>query len=156
MKNWFNSFILCTQPFLLPLIFDGSIVLCWLPFYLNNILLFLESPMVNCFFNIHSPFFLTNKPTFVGSSNVSSKKNKELHFLVFLMTKTIMSPGSGQWGVSRSCGVGLQENAFTKGLIQQEKFSCSSPLLFRLTWSTDKMAGAAAAIMWPWENLEGR
>lgn len=83
MKNWFNSFILCTQPFLLPLIFDGSIVLCWLLFYLNNILLFLESPMVNCFFNIHSPFFLTNKPTFVGSSNVSSKKKQKTALLSF-------------------------------------------------------------------------
>lgn len=36
--------------------------------------------MVNCLFNIHSPFFLTNKPTFVGSSNVSSKKTALVSF----------------------------------------------------------------------------
>lgn len=58
-----------------PLIFDGSIIFysfIGYLFTLNNILLSLESQMVNCLLNIHSLFLLTNKPTFVESSNVSS------------------------------------------------------------------------------------
>ena len=105
--------------------------------------------MMNCFPNIYLPFFLTNKPRFVESSNVPSKKttllsfpcDRDSHVTVFwpLWYKQLLDGASGK--------------LFIRGMTQQVGLFCPSSHFLLLTWNTDiMMARAVAAILWPWDQ----
>lgn len=100
--------------------------------------------MVNCLLNIHSSLLLYKQTQFVESSNAPSKKttllsfhcDRESHVTVFWPVRC------KQKLLCRTSG-----KLFIRRLIQQVGLYCLSPLFLLLTWNTDMIAGAAAAIM---------
>lgn len=141
--------------FLMALLFFYSFV--GYLFTLKNI--FLESPMVTYLPNIHSSLLFYKQAQFCWEQQCAIQKTI-LFSLEFSQFYSLDRSGhvTGFWTVrykqkllGRASG-----KFFIRGLTQQVGLFCPSLFFFLPICNTDRMAGAAAVIMWSWDNLEGR